>query len=523
MHALLKKDYIIFVVIMIVMTGVTLIWLDRNTIKEYRDYQQRIGIQSSLGAAQQVSIFIEEQTRLVRLFADEYIDLINAVKNDPENEDKYSKLSDKIKEYFPTYFAFTISDLNGNPYIVDYDGFILQTCNDDLIEFSEKNYYSPYIHPNTEGYHFDVMTRYGDDKENPDGIFFVSFHADIIGEILKSLETPQHSLMLIYPEKGNLIEVIAGGARNIWDRFDYRLSDVEISRILIRKQVAGTRWQAIDMHDEGLFSSFERNNYIRSLMIFFAFLVVGVLLVIRLFVEEKKRTAAQQQRETLLSYITHEFRTPVTAIMSALGILNSKKMSASLPNEKKQSLIWTALNNTRRLRKLVDDFLDLKNIESKSFTLNIEKINILGIVKTAIDNNEMYGVQFGVNYAFSSNHKEILVAADAFRIEQVITNLLSNATKYGKRNDSVEVTVEKQDSLVRVNVTDHGFGIPDNFKPYIFKQYALANSTDKSIVRSSGIGLNLAQTIIEKHGGTIGFNTETGVGTTFYFTLPVSV
>jgi signal transduction histidine kinase len=71
-------------------------------------------------------------------------------------------------------------------------------------------------------------------------------------------------------------------------------------------------------------------------------------------------------------------------------------------------------------------------------------------------------------------------------------------------------------------VTDHGYGISNDFKQYIFKQYALAISTDKSIVRSSGIGLNIAQTIIEMHGGTIGFNTKVGEGTTFYFTLPVS-
>lgn len=125
---------------------------------------------------------------------------------------------------------------------------------------------------------------------------------------------------------------------------------------------------------------------------------------------------------------------------------------------------------------------------------------------------------------------------DEHRIEQVLTNLLTNTAKYGGEDDVIEVAVSRIGKRLRVSIRDHGPGIPKEFQSRVFEKFAMAYALKKGQkkdqqVKSTGLGLSIARAIIEQHGGAIGFTTRTDsdtdteagseTGTTFWFELPV--
>jgi DNA-binding response OmpR family regulator len=115
---------------------------------------------------------------------------------------------------------------------------------------------------------------------------------------------------------------------------------------------------------------------------------------------------------------------------------------------------------------------------------------------------------------------DAVVASDADRLAQVLTNFLSNAARFSARGDAVVVSVSRQGDAIRVAVTDHGAGIPPDFQHRIFEKFAQADASDGRTKGGTGLGLSISRAIIDRLGGHIGFETVPGAGTTFYFDLP---
>ncbi len=115
------------------------------------------------------------------------------------------------------------------------------------------------------------------------------------------------------------------------------------------------------------------------------------------------------------------------------------------------------------------------------------------------------------------------VIGDKGRLKQVMTNLLSNASKFSKKGAMVDIQLSSNDSRVFVSVKDYGIGIPEEARANIFERFTQADSSDQRRFGGTGLGLNIAKTIIEEHGGSIEFQSEVGVGTTFRFSLKVRV
>jgi signal transduction histidine kinase len=513
---LILKSYFWFAVLIIGLAAAFLLWSIQSRVTDHQDYHQFIAAESTSGVAEEVSRFVGERIRLVQVFADQHLDAIRAVASDPHNEDYYEQLADLIKQYFPGHFAFTVASSDGVPYFEDFDGLVADSCRADIKSFTEKQYYHPYIHPNSEGYHFDVMTNYGD-KE---GVLFISFHADILGATLRAAQTPGHQLMLIYPAFSDLIEVIAAGARNHIVRDDYRLSEQEKARILINVPVSETRWDAVDLHDAGLFSRYQHKLFVEAFVIFAIFLVAGIVMVRWLRKEELQREQLQKQKQELMGVISHEFRTPAAAIHGALDLVMRGTTGAI--EEETRRLLDMASSNTLRLLTLVNDFLDLQKFESGKLHMTKQVRELRPIVDKAIKNNKIYADQFGVTFLLNDKTEGVKVDCDAVRIEQVLANLLSNAAKYGAVNDVIEVQVSNPEpSMVRVSVVDHGEGIAPHIREKVFEKFVMARTGKSGKVRSSGLGLSISKAIIEEHNGRIAFESRPGEGTTFYFNLPI--
>jgi len=522
------KNYVVFVGVMILLVAGALGWIASARLEAFHQHHLDIGHESIGGVNKQVAHYVNEKQRMVKLFAEEHIDRIRALASDPNNDALKEDLGKLLTRYFPDRFAFSITDNSGEPLFEDFDGLVSQLCLSDVKQFSkDRHAYHPYIHPNPEGYHFDIMVRY-DEGNNREGIFFVSFLADVLGNIINSIQSPNHQVMLILPQRNNLIEVIAEGARNHWARDDYRLSEEELTRISMRHDVPGTRWQVIEFHNPELHKNYRNKLILESIGIFLIFIFIALQLVFRLRKEERQREIAQEQKKALMGVISHEFRSPASAITCALDLIADSSAGEANPDVKKY--IDLASGSASRLLLLVDDFLEIQKIESGSLEFDIQESQLSSVVADVVEQNKLYAEQFSAHYKLKEPLANDHVSCDENRIGQVLTNLLSNAAKYGGENDTIEVAVTRVGKRLRVSIRDHGPGISENFQSRVFEAFAMAHAPKKELtndqkIKSSGLGLSIAKAIIEHHGGSIGFDTKTEpqseTGTTFWFELPV--
>jgi DNA-binding response OmpR family regulator len=203
--------------------------------------------------------------------------------------------------------------------------------------------------------------------------------------------------------------------------------------------------------------------------------------------------------------------------MGSLGLV--RNMLETADPEKIANLLSIAQNNTERLLFLINDILDISKIESGRITFHFKPVDVVQMIDDAIANNESY--KNDIQLVFDQRPDEALwVNADRDRILQVLYNLLSNAAKFSRPGGRVEVGVLEKDKDVELFVRDHGVGIPKEFHSRIFEKFTQADSSDTRHAGGTGLGLSISKSIVERHHGQIRFDSEKGVGTTFYITLP---
>jgi len=494
---------------------VSLLWMGDKLIVTHQDYHQSVAEKSTRSAAHQVTQFILERERLVDLFAKQFMGQIHKIILDSENEVLRDEFTTSIAEFFPDYFAFTIANAEGIPYFEDFDGFISELCISDLKQFGQVEQNRQIIHPNSEGYHFDVMSKFKiDDFEV---ILFISFYAGLLGDILETTQTSGHQMMLIYPERAGLIEVIAAGARNVIVRDDYRLDKQEQARILKRVPVEHTRWQALDFKTPNLFSDYRRQVYSEGLLIMIVISIVLGGLYFRLQKEAALRIAAENQKETFMRVVAHELRTPAASVSGALGAINDG-LVGEIPNEAKK-LIQVCSRNTEQLMSLVDDFLDFNRMESGKFKLSKNITCVNDLIEETLYNCQSYVDKFGCKIEFLPCEKNVASIIDFKRIQQVLTNLLSNAAKYGAKNAIIKVDLNSANGLITIGVANSGEGVPKSIQKSLFQPYVMSAKSNDLGISSTGLGLSIAKSIVESHGGKIDFSSDVEQETRFYFTL----
>ncbi|MBT3305475.1 MAG: PAS domain S-box protein [Alphaproteobacteria bacterium] len=232
-----------------------------------------------------------------------------------------------------------------------------------------------------------------------------------------------------------------------------------------------------------------------------------------------ERKEMERMKTEFVSTVSHELRTPLTSIRGSLGLVNGGAVG-EIP-EQAQTMINMAEQNTERLINLVNDILDIEKLESGSMEFQFEIVDLHEIVRDQIQANHGYAEQHEVTFILAESDADLMVRVDRDRIGQVLANLLSNAAKFSPDGETIKVATGHHDGAARVSVSDHGPGIPDDFRDVIFSKFTQADSSDTRKVGGTGLGLNISKTIIEKHGGDIGFQANQDKGTTFYFDLPL--
>jgi signal transduction histidine kinase len=147
-------------------------------------------------------------------------------------------------------------------------------------------------------------------------------------------------------------------------------------------------------------------------------------------------------------------------------------------------------------------------------------VNVAELVASAVEANQEYAKQFGVGIDVDPGPDDARVLGDKDRLMQVLANLLSNAVKHSPEGGMIEVKTVGNGGYWRISVIDYGPGIPASFRGDVFKKFAQADATDRRRRGGTGLGLSISKAIIDRLGGRIGFDSEPGVRTCFYFELP---
>jgi signal transduction histidine kinase len=242
----------------------------------------------------------------------------------------------------------------------------------------------------------------------------------------------------------------------------------------------------------------------------------GIVIVFRDITRE--REIAQAKNE-FVSVVAHELRTPMTSIKGYTDLILQGALGEV--NDEQRHFLRIVKANVDRLSELIGDLLDTARIEAGRIRLEIEPIQVTSIVGEVCDSLAETIRERGLELTVEADPDVPTVQADRNRLIQILMNLLSNAYRYTPSGGSITVSVRLTDDAVLVAVADSGIGIAPEDQERIFERFHRVDNEIVNRQTGTGLGLTIARSLVELHGGRLWLESEFGVGSTFFFTLPI--
>jgi len=240
--------------------------------------------------------------------------------------------------------------------------------------------------------------------------------------------------------------------------------------------------------------------------------------------EEMRNIIAQKEKEEQLnneffSNISHELKTPINVIYTALQLEDRYLDTLGTENIKKYNKIIK--QNCLRLIKLITNLIDITKIESGFFQPKLKVCNIVSIVEDISLSIVSYAQYKDINIIFDTDFEEAYVKCDADLMERIMLNLLSNAVKYGKQGGEINVKISSAgENVVIIEIKDNGIGIPENMVNKVFERFEKVDSSLSRNNEGSGIGLAIVKSLVEIQGGKIEMKSKLRKGTEILLAFP---
>jgi signal transduction histidine kinase len=223
------------------------------------------------------------------------------------------------------------------------------------------------------------------------------------------------------------------------------------------------------------------------------------------------------QQSDFIAEMVHELRTPLVALKASTSLL----LRPDLPDSKRQDTIMTMRGETDRLIRMTSEFLDLARLESGRTHLNIAPFEFAELIEECTEIIQQQALDKGITVYLPDS--SFSVKGDRAKVKQVILNLLTNAIKYNRDGGSIQISArinpDYEKAYVEIAIADSGLGISKEHQKNMFQKFFRV-ADHEGYARGTGLGLAIAKHIIEAHSGKIWLESEQGVGSTFFITLP---
>lgn len=238
--------------------------------------------------------------------------------------------------------------------------------------------------------------------------------------------------------------------------------------------------------------------------------------------EKKMKLALQRERELnelktkFLSLVTHEFKTPLSGILTSATLVG--KYKASNQQDKRDKHLKTIIREVRHLDTILMDFLSIERIEKGKEIYKFTEFSLSKVVNEVVYNANML-LKIGQHINYPQNIEDVLIYQDEKIVTLILTNLLYNSIKYSPEDSDIDIFIDIEKDKIILKIKDQGIGIPEKDQKHIFKRYFRAENA--LLNQGTGIGLNIIKDHIENLGGKVYFKSKEKIGSTFIVELPI--
>ena len=231
--------------------------------------------------------------------------------------------------------------------------------------------------------------------------------------------------------------------------------------------------------------------------------------------QNEKLRESERRKSELVRIVSHELRTPLASILGFTSVL----LNRDTEPEEQRRYLEIIDREGRRLSDLLNDFLDAERLDEGHLILEPELIDVSRVVLEQVRLFEGQSEKHKLDMEIPAT--PLTVLGDAHRLAQVVGNLLSNAIKYSPEGGTVHIVAEQQNGMVRVSVRDEGLGIPEEQQERVFLKF-FRGDAPASGIPGTGLGLTIARSVVEAHGGSMNFESDSGEGSIFWLELPTA-